>query len=176
MHASDEIGELLKRTKTIAVVGLSDSPLRPSYGVSAYMQSHGYRIIPVNPSIKGSLGEKAVASLADVPEKIDMIDVFRRSEFVPELVDEAIRLKVPAIWLQEDVIHEAAAEKARKAGIFVVMDKCILKEHRRRFSCSGKWVINRWRFNPVPLFFCASQVLLCCRPYFLLPATLLFAV
>ncbi len=132
--ATDEIGELLKRTKTIAVVGLSDSPLRPSYGVSAYMQSHGYKIIPVNPSIKGALGEKAVASLADVEEKIDMVDVFRRSEYVPELVDEAIRLKVPAIWLQEDVIHEEAAEKARKAGIFVVMDKCILKEHRRRFS------------------------------------------
>jgi predicted CoA-binding protein len=132
--ATDEIGELLKRTKTIAVVGLSDSPLRPSYGVSAYMQSHGYKIIPVNPSIKGALGEKAVASLGEIEEKIDMVDVFRRSEYVPELVDEAIRLKVPAIWLQEDVIHEEAAEKARKAGIFVVMDKCILKEHRRRFS------------------------------------------
>jgi predicted CoA-binding protein len=131
---TDEIGELLKRTKTIAVVGLSDSPLRPSYGVSAYMQSHGYRIIPVNPSIKGALGEKAVASLAEIEEKIDMVDVFRRPEYVPELVDEAIRLKVPAIWLQEDVIHEEAAEKARKAGIFVVMDKCVLKEHRRRFS------------------------------------------
>jgi uncharacterized protein len=132
--ATDEIGELLKRTKTIAVVGLSDSPLRPSYGVSAYMQSHGYKIIPVNPSIKGALGEKAVASLAEIEEKIDIVDVFRRPEYVPELVDEAIRLKVPAIWLQEDVIHEEAAEKARKAGIFVVMDKCILKEHRRRFS------------------------------------------
>jgi uncharacterized protein len=132
--ATDEIGELLKRTKTIAVVGLSDSPLRPSYGVSAYMQSHGYKIIPVNPSIKGALGEKAVASLGEIEEKIDMVDVFRRPEYVPELVDEAIRLKVPAIWLQEDVIHEEAAEKARKAGIFVVMDKCILKEHRRRFS------------------------------------------
>jgi hypothetical protein len=132
--ATDEIGELLKRTKTIAVVGLSDSPLRPSYGVSAYMQSHGYRIIPVNPTIKGSLGEKAVASLSEVEEKIDMVDVFRRSEFVPDLVDEAIRLKVPAIWLQEGVIHEQSAEKARKAGIFVVMDRCILKEHRRRFS------------------------------------------
>jgi hypothetical protein len=132
--ATDEIGELLKRTKTIAVVGLSDSPLRPSYGVSAYMQSHGYKIIPVNPSIKGALGEKAVASLGEIEENIDIVDVFRRSEYVPELVDEAIRLKVPAIWLQEDVIHAEAAEKARKAGIFVVMDKCILKEHRRRFS------------------------------------------
>jgi predicted CoA-binding protein len=132
--ATDEIGELLKRTKTIAVVGLSDSPLRPSYGVSAYMQSHGYKIIPDNPSIKGALGEKAVASLGEIEEKIDIVDVFRRSEYVPELVDEAIQLKVPAIWLQEDVIHAEAAEKARKAGIFVVMDKCILKEHRRRFS------------------------------------------
>ncbi len=132
--ATDEIGELLKRTKTIAVVGLSDSPLRPSYGVSAYMQSHGYKIIPVNPSIKGALGEKAVASLAEIEEQIDMVDVFRRPEYVPELVDEAIRLKVPAIWMQEDVIHEESAEKARNAGIMVVMDKCILKEHRRRFS------------------------------------------
>jgi predicted CoA-binding protein len=129
---TDEIGELLKRAKNIAVVGLSDSPLRPSYGVSAYMQSHGYHIIPVNPEIKGALGEKAVPTLADVQGKIDIVDVFRRSEFVPEIVDEAIRLKVPAIWLQEGVIHEKAAEKARKAGIFVVMDLCILKEHRRR--------------------------------------------
>jgi predicted CoA-binding protein len=132
--AADEIGQLLKRTKTIAVVGLSDSPLRPSYGVSAYMQSQGFRVIPVNPAIKGSLGEKAVASLAEVKEKIDIVDVFRRSEFVPEVVDEAIRLKVAAIWLQEGVIHEEAAEKARKAGIFVVMDKCILKEHKARFG------------------------------------------
>jgi predicted CoA-binding protein len=88
----------------------------------------------VNPAIKGSLGEKAVPSLSDVGEKIDIVDVFRRSEFVPEIVDEAIRLKVPAIWMQEDVIHEEAAEKARKAGILVVMDLCILKEHRKRFS------------------------------------------
>jgi predicted CoA-binding protein len=129
---TDEIGELLKRAKNIAVVGLSDSPLRPSYGVSAYMQSHGYHIIPVNPEIKGALGEKAVPTLADVQGKIDIVDVFRRSEYVPEIVDEAIRLKVPAIWLQEGVIHEEAAEKARKAGIFVVMDLCILKEHRKR--------------------------------------------
>ncbi|HZD94945.1 MAG TPA: CoA-binding protein [Candidatus Sulfotelmatobacter sp.] len=130
---TDKIGDLLKHSKTIAVVGLSDSPLRPSYGVSAYMQSHGYRIIPVNPAIKGALGEKAVPSLSEIQEKIDIVDVFRRSEFVPEVVDEAIRLKVPAIWLQEGVIHEEAAEKARKAGIFVVMDLCILKEHRARF-------------------------------------------
>jgi predicted CoA-binding protein len=97
------------------------------------MQSNGYRIIPVNPSIKGALGEKAVASLSDIKEKIDIVDVFRRSEFVPEVVDEAIRLQVPAIWMQEGVVHEAAAAKARAAGIFVVMDRCILKEHRARF-------------------------------------------
>jgi len=130
--ADDEIGELLKRAKTIAVVGLSDSPLRPSYGVSAYMQQQGYRIIPVNPSIHGALGEKAVASLSDIHEKVDIVDVFRRSEFVPEVVDEAIKLGVSAVWMQEGVVHEAAAEKARKAGIFVVMDRCILKEHQRR--------------------------------------------
>jgi len=131
---TDEITELLKRAKTIAVVGLSDSPLRPSHGVAAYMQSQGYRIIPVNPTIKGALGEKAVGALSEIQEKIDIVDVFRRPECVPEVVDEAIKLGVPAIWLQEGVIHEEAAAKARKAGIFVVMDKCILKEHRRRLS------------------------------------------
>lgn len=135
MHgASDEIGALLKRARTIAVVGLSDSPLRPSHGVSAYMQHHGYRIIPVNPKIKGALGEKAVASLADIQEKIDIVDIFRRSEEVEPIVDEAIRLRVPAIWMQEGVINEEAAQKARNVGIFVVMDSCILKEHRKRFS------------------------------------------
>jgi predicted CoA-binding protein len=115
------------------VVGLSDNPLRPSHGVSAYMQSQDYRIIPVNPQIASSLGEKAYASLLEVPEKIDIVNIFRRPEFVEEVVDQAIRLKVPAIWMQEEVIHEKAAEKARRAGIFVVMDRCILKEHRARF-------------------------------------------
>jgi len=133
MTQPDPIADLLQRAKTIAVVGLSSNPLRPSHGVTAYMQSHGYRIIPVNPLIEESLGEKAYATLSDVPEKIDIVDIFRRSEFVEVIVDEAIRLKVPAIWMQEDVIHEKAAEKARQAGIFVVMDRCILKEHRARF-------------------------------------------
>jgi predicted CoA-binding protein len=130
----DPIAELLKRVNTIAVVGLSADPLRPSHGVSAYMQSHGYRIVPVNPQIESSLGEKAYASLLEVPEKINLVNIFRRPEFVPEIVDQAIRLKIPAIWMQEDVIHEAAAEKARQAGIFVIMDRCILKEHRARFQ------------------------------------------
>lgn len=133
LSQTDPVTELLKGAKTIAVVGLSDDPMRPSHGVSAYMQSHGYRIIPVNPEIESSLGEKAYASLAEVPEKIDIVNIFRRPEFVEEIVEQAIRLKVPAIWMQEGVIHEKAAEKARAAGIFVVMDRCILKEHRARF-------------------------------------------
>ena len=128
----DPIADLLKHSTTIAVVGLSCNPLRPSHGVSAYMQSHGYRIIPVNPNIEECLGEPAYPSLLAVPEKIDIVNIFRRPEFVEQVVDQAIQLKVPAIWMQEDVIHDQAAEKARKAGIFVLMDRCILKEHRAR--------------------------------------------
>jgi uncharacterized protein len=131
---SDPITELLKRARTIAVVGLSNSPLRPSHGVSAYMQTQGYRIIPVNPQIDEALGEKSYASLLEVPEKIDIVNIFRRPDAVEEVVDQAIQLKVPAVWMQESVIHEKAAEKARQAGIFVVMDRCILQEHRARFG------------------------------------------
>ena len=131
-NEADRITELLKTAKTIAVVGLTDSPLRPSYGVSHYMLSQGYRIIPVNPNISDWMGEKAYASLLDVPEKIDIVNVFRRSDAVPDVVEQAIQIKAPAIWMQEGVVHEAAAEKARQAGIFVVMDICILKEHRKR--------------------------------------------
>src|SRR4051812_4588900 len=122
---SDAIAELLKRARTIAVVGLSNNPMRPSHGVSAYMQTHGYRVIPVNPNVASSLGEKAYASLLEVPREvqIDIVNIFRRPEFVPEAVDQAIQLKIPAIWMQENVIHESAAEKARQAGIFVVMDR-----------------------------------------------------
>jgi|SRR5580692_756098 len=132
MAQPDPIADLLKRAKTIAVVGLSDNPLRVSHGVSAYMQNQGYRIIPVNPRITSSLGERSYATLADVGEKIDIVNIFRRPEFVETVVDEAIQLKIPAIWMQEDVIHEQAAAKARQAGLFVVMDRCILKEHRSR--------------------------------------------
>ena len=129
----DSIFDVLKQARTIAVVGLSDSPLRPSHGVAAYLQTQGYRIIPVNPQIEESLGEKAYPSLLDVPGKIDIVDIFRRPEFVEEVVDQAIQLKVPVVWMQEEVIHEKAAQKARQAGIFVVMDRCILLEHRARF-------------------------------------------
>jgi len=138
MKDTDPIYELLSRVKTIAVVGLSDSPLRPSHGVSAYMQAQGYKIIPVNPQIAEALGEKSYPSLLDVPselaQQIDLVDVFRRPEFVDEIVEQAIQLKIPAIWLQEDVINERAAHRAGQAGMFVVMDRCILKEHRARFA------------------------------------------
>src|SRR6266480_8064222 len=117
----DPITDLLKRVGTIAIVGLSDSPLRPSHGVAAYLQSHGYRIIPVNPKIKESLGQNAYPSLPDVPAKIDIVNIFRRPQFVETVVDQAIQLKIPVVWMQEEVIHEKAAEKARQAGIFVVM-------------------------------------------------------
>jgi uncharacterized protein len=98
------------------------------------MQSQGYRIIPVNPTIREALGEKSYPSLLDVPDKIDVVDIFRRPEFAEEIVDQAIQLKIPAVWMQEEVINEKAAEKARKAGMFVAMDRCILKEHRARFG------------------------------------------
>jgi len=131
---TDPIADVLRATKTIAVVGLSDNPLRPSHGVAAYMQAQGYRIIPVNPNIHEALGEKAYASLLDVPEKVDLVNIFRRPIFVEEIVDQAIQSKIPAVWMQEEVIHEKAAQKARDAGLFVVMDRCILLEHRARFA------------------------------------------
>jgi len=125
------IPELLRSSRVIAVVGLSSKKFRPSYGVAEYMQREGYRIIPVNPNETEVLGEKAYARLEDVPEQIDIVDIFRRSEFVLPLVESAIRLGAKAIWMQEGVEDEAAAKKARDAGLFVVMDRCILKEHSR---------------------------------------------
>ena len=131
---SDPIRDVLSRSKTIAVVGLSDNPLRASHGVSAYMQAQGYKIIPVNPRIREALGETAYPSLLEVPEEIDIVNIFRRPEYVDAIVDEAIRRKIPTVWMQEEVVNEAAAAKARKAGMFVAMDLCILKEHRARFG------------------------------------------
>ena len=125
------IAELLRTSRTIAVVGLSSKRFRPSYGVAEYMKSAGYRIIPVNPCEQEVLGETAYAELASIPEHVDIVDIFRKSEFVPEIVETAIRMGARAIWMQEGVIHEEAAAKARAAGLEVVMDRCILKEHRR---------------------------------------------
>ena len=127
----DEVREILKATKVIAVVGLSDKPDRPSYGVAAYMQRQGYRIIPVNPAVAEVLGEKAYASLKDVPEKVDMVDVFRKPDALPGIVEEAIAVGAKSVWMQEGVVNNAAAERARAAGLKVVMDRCLLKEHRR---------------------------------------------
>jgi uncharacterized protein len=129
--SDQQIKELLRSAHTIAVVGLSSSRHRASHGVSQYMQSAGYRIIPVNPNEREVLSEKAYARLEDVPEEIDIVDIFRRSEFVPEIVDAAIRVGARSIWMQEGVADEAAAQRARDAGLFVIMDSCILKEHRR---------------------------------------------
>src|SRR5262249_29178300 len=134
LQPPDPIRQLLASAKTIAVVGLSSNPLRSSHGVSAYMQDRGYKIIPVNPNIRQALGEEAYPSLLEVPYKIDIVNVFRRPEFVEAVVDHAIQQKIPAVWMQEGVIHQAAAAKAEAAGIFVVMDRCILQEHRARFG------------------------------------------
>jgi hypothetical protein len=125
---------ILKSAKTIAVVGLSSHRWRPSYSVSQYMQSAGYRIIPVNPAETELLGEKAYATLDEIPEPVDIVDIFRRAEFVPDIVDAAIRIGAKCVWMQEGVIHEGAAAKARAAGLDVVMDRCILKEHRKMLA------------------------------------------
>ena len=130
----NEITELLRDAKTIAVVGLSSDVFRPSHGVTAYLQEHGYRIIPVNPKEAEILGEKCYADLAAIPVPVDIVDIFRRSEFVPELVTEAIRIGAKAVWMQEGVAHPEAAAKARAAGLIVVEDRCILKEHQRFLS------------------------------------------
>jgi uncharacterized protein len=131
--ADDPASEILKTSRTIAVVGLSNRSHRPSYGVAEYMQSAGYRIIPVNPGETEVLGEKCYARLEDIPEHVDIVDIFRRSEFVPEIVESAIRIGARGVWMQEGVINAEAAERARRAGLFVIMNACILKEYIKRF-------------------------------------------
>jgi uncharacterized protein len=130
--STDPITELLNKCKTIAVVGLSSNPMRPSHGVTEYMQSAGYRIIPVNPNETEVLGEKSYGRLEDVPEKIDVVDIFRRAEAVPQVVESAIRVGAKAVWMQLGIENEAAAEKARAAGLVVVENACILIEHKKR--------------------------------------------
>ena len=126
----DDVAALLRESKTIAVVGLSSDPMRPSFGVSEYMQQAGYRIIPVNPKETAVLGQKAYASLDEVPEPVDIVNIFRRPQLVGEVVEAAIRKGAKAIWMQEGVVNEAAAARGREAGLAVVMDRCILKDHR----------------------------------------------
>ena len=132
--SADPITEILKTQKTIAVVGLSSNPMRPSHGVTEYMQAAGYRIIPVNPNETEVLGEKSYARLEDVPEKIDIVDIFRRAEEVPRVVESAIRVGAKVVWMQLGIENEEAAEKARAAGLTVVEDACILIEHKKRVT------------------------------------------
>src|SRR5438046_524247 len=127
----NQIAEILRTAHTIAVVGLSGKRFRPSFGVTEYMQRAGYRIIPVNPHETQILGEHCYPDLDSVPGAIDIVDIFRRSEFVPEIVEAAIRKGAKAIWMQEGVYHEEAARRAEAAGMVVMMDRCILKDHRR---------------------------------------------
>ena len=126
----EEIKALLKRVCNIAVVGLSPKPNRPSFIVAKALQEFGYRIIPVRPGVTAVLGEQAYANLADVPVRIDLVDAFRAADQIDALVDECIRLKLPALWIQEGILNEAAAARARAAGMFVVMDRCVFKDHR----------------------------------------------
>ncbi len=130
--SADPILDILAKYKTIAVVGLSSNPARPSYGVTEYMQSAGYHIVPVNPNEREVLGEQSYASLEDVPQKIEIVDIFRRPEEVPPVVDAAIRAGAKVVWMQLGIANEAAAKKAQAAGLTVVMDACILVEHKKR--------------------------------------------
>ena len=132
LNSAETINRILDECHTIAVVGLSSNPLRPSHDVASYMQRHGHKIIPVNPNETEVLGEKSYLSLADVPEPIDLVDIFRRSEEAGKAVDEAIVVGAKAVWLQDGVIDEAAAQRALDAGLLVVMDRCWLREHVRR--------------------------------------------
>lgn len=122
---------IFRDNQTIAVVGLSDKPDRESFVVAKYLQDQGYRIVPVNPNVKEVLGETSYARLEDIPFKIDIVDIFRRPENVPEIVDSAVRIGARVVWMQEGIVHAAAAGKAEDAGITVVMDKCMMKEHRK---------------------------------------------
>lgn len=126
-----DIASLLRSTRTIAVVGLSPDPFRASHGVAQYMQEHGYRIVAVNPNVTEVLGEKAYPDLESIPFPVDMVNIFRRPEAVPPIVDSAIRIGAKSVWMQEGVIHMPAAGKAEAAGLEVVMDRCLLKEHIR---------------------------------------------
>jgi predicted CoA-binding protein len=132
LNSPETIARIIEECRTIAVVGLSSNPSRPSHGVAAYMQRAGYRIVPVNPNEREVLGEKAFDALAYVPEKIDLVDVFRRSDEAGAAVDQAIAVSAKAVWLQEGVIDYEAAQRALDAGLLVVMDRCWLKEYIRR--------------------------------------------
>ena len=131
MNQADTIEKILKESKTIAVVGLSPNPTRPSHSVARYLQAQGYRIIPVNPIVEEVLGGKSYPDLASVPEAVDVVEIFRRPKHVPAIVEAAIANGARAVWMQEGIVHHEAAATAREAGLMVVMDHCMFKEHRR---------------------------------------------
>ncbi|HMC91220.1 MAG TPA: CoA-binding protein [Allosphingosinicella sp.] len=133
-QVTDVADKILASARTIAVVGLSPDPRRPSYGVARYMQRVGYRIIPVNPNVDEVLGERAYASLRQIPQAVDVVEVFRRSEFVGPIVDDAIAIKASAVWLQDGVVDEDAAARARDSGLDVVMDDCMMRRHAQRLQ------------------------------------------
>ena len=130
----DELRRIYSEAKTVAVAGLSDKPDRYSYTVAAYLQAAGYRIVPVNPFVEEVLGEKSYASLEEIPDKIDVVDVFRGSRHVPGIVESAIKIGAKAVWMQAGIVHEEAAQRGRDAGLTVVMDRCMKKEHHRLFA------------------------------------------
>lgn len=132
-QVADVAEKILTSAKTIAIVGLSANPRRPSHGVARYLQQAGYRIIPVNPNVEEVLGEPAYPSLREIPQRVDVVDVFRRSEFVGAIVDDAIAIKASAVWLQDGVINPEAAARARASGLDVVMDDCMMRRHSQRF-------------------------------------------
>jgi uncharacterized protein len=129
--SDDEIVEILRAPTTVAVVGISDKPDRDSFQVAKYLQEQGYRVIPVNPMLETVLGQRCYSSLRGVPERIDIVDIFRRSEAVPEIVDEAIEVGAKVVWMQLGVVHEEAAAKAQQAGLKAVMDRCMKRDHSR---------------------------------------------
>jgi hypothetical protein len=130
----DPVEEQLTQSKVIAVVGLSPNPERDSYDVARYLQAQGYKIIPVNPTVDEVLGEKSYPDLKSVAEPVDMVDIFRRPEAVPQVVDEALEIGAKYIWMQLEIVHEEAAKKATEAGVLVVMDRCTMREHSRRYG------------------------------------------
>lgn len=133
-NSPEDIRKILETSKTIAVVGLSPKPERPSQGIYFYLKSQGYNVFGVNPGISELRGDKVYGSLKDIPVPIDIVDIFRAPDAVPEIVEESIKLNVKCIWMQEGIVHNQAAEKAMQSGIFVVMNRCIFKDHKRIFS------------------------------------------
>lgn len=130
----ENIQEVLKKYKTIAVVGLSPNPERPSHYVAKYLKEHGYQVIPVNPDVQEVLGEKSYPDLKAVPIKVDIVDIFRRPESVPPIVEDALKIGAKVVWMQEGIVNKEAAKKAKSAGLTVIMDRCMMKEHLRLLS------------------------------------------